>query len=398
VIARPRSLRPGVAGLALVAAAALAGLARAEPSSEFPPGQESKGSQAADLTQAGDARSERLTSFERHEHGLLETLEGIDRAASDLSTEVNGAQERAHEARQALDLAERVAGEAEERQALTRQAMTARVVALYKAGSVGPVRAVFTASGPRELLARIYALQNLAKRDAALVARYRQEGERLAHARETALAAAAERDRAALRFARGSRELGLERASKQDLLREVRADRAREEAAIQELESAAQALESTLDGLGSGGRAPPLSRVPSVPFSSLRGQLPPPVAAPLAQRFGRVVDAEFRTETFHKGVDFAAQLGQPVHAVADGEVRFAGWFRGYGKLVIVDQGEQYFTVVGHLDGVRVRIGDSLRAGDVIGTAGETGSLGGAVLYFEIRRGSEALDPSEWLAP
>jgi murein hydrolase activator len=383
------------AGLLVAAWAAGARLALALPAAETP-GPDSKGKELSDLEHAIDARRERLESFERREHGLLETLEGIDRAASDLSQEVSGAQQRAREARQALELAERVAQEAAERQALTRRAMTARVVALYKAGSVGPVRAVFTASGPRELLARMYALQSLLERDAALVARYRREGERLARARETALAAAAERDRAAVRLVQGSRELGLELASKQDLLKEVRTDRAREEAAIQELEAAAQALESTLDGLRAGGTAPP--RAPSVPFASLRGRLPAPVAAPLVQRFGRVVDAEFRTETFRKGVDFAAQLGQSVHAVADGAVRYAGWFRGYGKLVIVDQGEQYFTVAGHLDEIRVQVGDPVRAGDVIGTAGETGSLGGALLYFEIRRGSEALDPSEWLAP
>ncbi|HME69167.1 MAG TPA: peptidoglycan DD-metalloendopeptidase family protein [Myxococcota bacterium] len=397
MIARRRHRGPAAAGLVVAAWAAAARLALALPAAE-PPGGDSKGKELSDLPHAIDARRERLESFERREHGLLETLEGIDRAASDLSQEVSGAQERAHEARQALDLAERVAREAAERQAITRRAMTARVVALYKAGSVGPVRAIFTASGPRELLARMYALQNLLERDAALVSRYRREGERLTRAREAALAAAAERDRAAVRLARGSRELGLELASKQDLLKQVRTDRAREQAAIQELEAASQALESTLEGLRAGGTGTLPSRAPSVPFASLRGQLPPPVAAPLVQRFGRVVDSEFRTETFRKGVDFAAQLGQPVHAVADGEVRYAGWFRGYGKLVIVDHGEQYFTVAGHLDEIRVQVGDALRAGDVIGTAGETGSLGGALLYFEIRRGSEALDPSEWLAP
>jgi len=387
----------GGAALLLASGVAAVHLAVALPEAEGPAG-DSTHEGPSTLQHASEVRRQRLDSFERQEHGLLETLEGIDRAASDLSREVSGARARAREARQALELAERVAQEAAERQEITRRAMTARVVALYKAGSVGPVRALFTASGPRELLARIYALQNLLERDAALVSRYHREGERLARAREAALAAAAERDRAAVLLTAGSRELGLERASKRDLLRQVQTDRVREQAALQELHAAAQELEATLDGLGENGTAVHPGAAPAVPFASLRGRLPAPVAAPLAQRFGRVVDAEFRTETFRKGVDFAAQLGQPVHAVADGEVRYAGWFRGYGKLVIVDQGEQYFTVAGHLDDIQVQIGQPVRAGDVIGTAGETGSLGGALLYFEIRRGSEALDPSDWLAP
>ena len=71
---------------------------------------------------------------------------------------------------------------------------------------------------------------------------------------------------------------------------------------------------------------------------------------PIARGFGRVVDGEFLTETFRTGVEFEAPLGTPVQAVAAGQVRFAGWFRGYGRLVILDHGDGYFTVSGHLDG------------------------------------------------
>ena len=111
---------------------------------------------------------------------------------------------------------------------------------------------------------------------------------------------------------------------------------------------------------------------------------------------GRIRDAEFQTETFRKGIEFGTRLGDPVYAVADGVVRFAGWFRGYGRIVIVDHGGDYFTVCGHLDEVAVAPGDAVREGDVIASAGETGSLAGPKLYFEIRRGSEALDPARWL--
>ncbi|HKE12008.1 MAG TPA: hypothetical protein VKE73_10595, partial [Myxococcota bacterium] len=259
----------GGAAVGVLAAAFVVHLARALPPAEAP-GADATGKETAELQHAIDARHERMRSFERREHGLLETLEDFDRAAAELSRDVGGAQQRAHEARQALAAAERVEGEAAERQAITRRAMTARVVALYKAGSVGPVRAIFTASGPRELLARIYALQSLLERDVALVARYRREGERLARAREAALAAAAERDRAAVRLAQGSRQLGLELDSRQELLQQVRTDRARERAALQELEAASQALESTLDSLRAG-TATPGSHAPEVPFASLRG-------------------------------------------------------------------------------------------------------------------------------
>ena len=132
------------------------------------------------------------------------------------------------------------------------------------------------------------------------------------------------------------------------------------------------------------------------PFASLRERLAPPVEAPIAASFGRVVDAEFKTETFRSGVEFDAPLGAAVEAVAAGQVRFTGWFRGYGKLVILDHGDEYFSVSGHLADIRVEVGDEVESRGVIGTVGDTGSLSGPRLYFEIRHGREPQDPRKWL--
>jgi septal ring factor EnvC (AmiA/AmiB activator) len=95
-------------------------------------------------------------------------------------------------------------------------------------------------------------------------------------------------------------------------------------------------------------------------------------------------------------VEFEAPLGTPVQTVAAGRVRFADWFRGYGRMVILDHGDGYFTVSGHLDALEVGVGDVLQPRQVIGTVGETGSLSGPRLYFEIRQGAQALDPRDWL--
>jgi septal ring factor EnvC (AmiA/AmiB activator) len=271
--------------------------------------------------------------------------------------------------------------------------MSRRAVALYKMGDLGPARLLFSAGDLRDLVARVQRLRTLLARDAELLARHRADADALVAARAAVATAVARRSRAKARLAGGTRALAEERASRRELLAQLRADKVRERAGLEELEAAARALEAKLEDLG---RAPSHAPPRSVPFASLRGRLAPPVAAPISRPFGRVVDTEFRTETFRKGVDFAVTLGQPVHAVADGEVRYAGWFRGYGRLVILDHGEQWFTVAGHLGELRVQVGDTVRAGDDLGSAGDTGSLGGAILYFEIRHGSEAVDPSEWL--
>ena len=348
-----------------------------------------------EVRRAIEQRRERVEAFERRERGLLEILEEVDRAASRISREARLARRRAREARAQLAALEGREEEIAARQLRTRRAMSARAVALYKTGDAGPVTALFSAGSLQEFLARSRALRLLLDHDRTLLERYASDADALLTTRQQTRVAAAENERASAVAAARAQELAAERDSKRLILGQVRQDRASERAALQELEAAALALEETLErlrGRDSGGRGASSAE----PFASRQGRLTPPVVAPVARGFGRVVDDEFRTETFRKGVDFAAAAGAPVRAVAPGEVRFAGWFRGYGRIVILDHGDGYFTVSGHLDDIDVTVGDLVGAGDDLGAVGETGSLSGPRLYFEIRQGAEPLDPAEWL--
>jgi septal ring factor EnvC (AmiA/AmiB activator) len=254
---------------------------------------------------------------------------------------------------------------------------------------------LFAADGLREFLARVYALRRLLEHDADLLARHRSQAAELADAERRARAAAEREARAASEFAERSEALERERQTKRRLVASLSASRSAERAALIELETAAGALEHALENLDP---APAGSVRPAAGprFASLRGSLPAPVVAPIVGEFGRVVDAQLQTETFRKGVEFDAPRGAPVRAVAAGRVRYAGWFSGYGRLVILDHGDQYFTVSGHLDELVVAVGEEVARGGAVGSVGETGSLSGPRLYFEIRRGAEPLDPRGWL--
>jgi septal ring factor EnvC (AmiA/AmiB activator) len=194
------------------------------------------------------------------------------------------------------------------------------------------------------------------------------------------------------RLARRSAALGVERSARGKALDRVRRDGARERRLVAEMEVAAQNLEETLKNL----RARRV-RFEGEGFAARKGKLPRPVQGQVRRSFGLVVDPDYQTEIFHKGLEIQAPRGDQVRSVAPGRVRMAGWFRGYGKLVIVDHGQGYFTVSGHLADIFVEVGDSVEPGDALGTVGDTGSLEGPGLYFEVRRGSGPLDPADWLA-
>ncbi len=337
---------------------------------------------------------ERVATYEREQRGLLETVEALDRSAAAITRDLVHVRRVSEQARETLKRVEGEAAAIRERRKVLEHAMSSRAVALYKAGSAGPVRLLFAAEGMRDLLARLNTLRLLLGHDVDLLERHRVESAALIETEARARTALQGRDAALAQLRERSEQLKAERETKRRLVARLHKDRARERAALVELETAARALEETITSL----RQTPARRSDpdGPPFASLREQLAPPVEAPIATSFGRVVDAEFKTETFRSGVEFDAPLGVAVEAVAAGQVRFAGWFRGYGKLVILDHGDEYFTISGHLADIAVEVGDEIESRGVIGTVGDTGSLSGPRLYFEVRHGREPLDPRKWL--
>jgi len=347
------------------------------------------------LREAIELSRERVAAYELEHRSLLETLEALDLASIALGEEVEVARAAARAARSELAAVEADAAAIEERLRGTEGAMKRRAVALYKSGDVAAVRMLFSAGGIREFLSRSSLLRLLLQRDAALLDRHKAESAALAAARRRAADAADASDVAAQALHQREQDLVSERAAKQRLVAQIHDDRARERAALVELEKAARALEETLRNLQSqpGG---PLGALDAPAFASLQHRLDPPVDAAVTGRFGRVVDEEFFTATYRRGVVFGADHGDPVRAIAAGHVRYAGWFRGFGRLVILDHGDSYFSVSGHLSEMYVAVGDLVGAGDTLGAVGDTGSLIGPQLYFEIRLGGDPLDPGEWL--
>ncbi len=127
-----------------------------------------------------------------------------------------------------------------------------------------------------------------------------------------------------------------------------------------------------------------------------RGRLPRPALGRVVGTFGRRHDPELGTDTFSKGIDIDAPLGAPVRAVYGGEVVYSGWYKGFGNVVIVRHPGDWYTLYAHLSAVSRGRGDKVGQGDLVGEVGDTGSLRGPMLYFELRRRSEAMDPTPWL--
>jgi septal ring factor EnvC (AmiA/AmiB activator) len=170
--------------------------------------------------------------------------------------------------------------------------------------------------------------------------------------------------------------------------------------ALREMAAAAQRLQKMLDEIARRTIVRPKELpAPSSPgrgLDSLLGQLDWPVKGPVSAPFGKFKHPEFAAEMVRKGIDIDAPPGDGVRAVAKGRVVFADRFTGYGRMVIVDHGERYYTIYGHLSEITRKNGEELARGEILGRVGDSDSLSGTKLYFELRKDGRSVDPLTWL--
>jgi murein DD-endopeptidase MepM/ murein hydrolase activator NlpD len=144
-----------------------------------------------------------------------------------------------------------------------------------------------------------------------------------------------------------------------------------------------------------------LSVLETLLFNRRLEQAATPSRSPIANSyitsgFGRRADPFGRGGEYHKGLDFHAQVGDPVTAVADGVVSYAGVRSGYGNVVEIDHGNGYVTRYAHNSRLVVHVGDLVRAGQVVARAGSTGRSTGAHVHFEVWDDGKVVNPRKFL--
>lgn len=121
-----------------------------------------------------------------------------------------------------------------------------------------------------------------------------------------------------------------------------------------------------------------------------------PIKAEVNSGFGHRKDPFAKKYAFHSGIDFDATMRQPVVATADGVVDHSGWYKSYGKTVIIKHKGGYETLYGHLNTLSVKKGQKVTTGQLIGKAGSTGRSTGPHLHYEIAKNGKKLNPREYL--
>jgi septal ring factor EnvC (AmiA/AmiB activator) len=266
------------------------------------------------------------------------------------------------------------------------------LVTLYKYGKFDFLQFLLEAENMSALFSESKNLTFLARYEQKVIADYLKTISDLKTAEKAQETKRAEYAQSIQKADQKKKELEAQEVANKALLQQIQKNIKTFQQALQEQSERAQSLQSLMDKLASQEIVLPFR---FVPFYEMRGRLPWPIAGKIITRFGP--EKYLNTMTMNNGVEISPNKNNTdILCIHAGKVVYADYFQGYGNLLIIDHGLNYYSLYGHCADFKVDKGDFVREGQSIAEVGDSGSLKGVCLYLEIRYKTKPLDPLQWL--
>lgn len=269
-----------------------------------------------------------------------------------------------------------------------RALLAERLRAIYKLGGPSIARYIFSSDSSSSLDRNLKILGIVAERDMELIKNYRLDLKEM-QSKKRALAVRLESLKSVeAKISSQEKKLIAEQALKNKLLDGIRKSKLFALKQINGLRE--KSMQYNIDDAGVFD----LLFKPS--FGDQKGELTPPLAGVVTRKFGLMKGQDHPYTLSNKGIFISAAHGSPIKSVFEGKVSFVGDIPGFGKTLIVDHGDHYYTVYGHAEDVKVNVGDEITQSQIIANAGVSSADNPSGIYFEIRHFSEPYDPQLWM--
>lgn len=269
-----------------------------------------------------------------------------------------------------------------------------RLGAIYRIQKGEAIGTLFSAASTPELARRHKYLTVIMEGDSELIDEYERNIGELDREKDRLRDLSGETERERKKAWSKKRRAEAEKRRKRRLLAGVQREKSRREAMLSELKEAARGLTDLLKDLKADDG---LDDVSGDGFASLRGRLMMPARGRIVTKYGKVRHPRFKTVTFNNGIVIEAPAGTSVRSVDDGRVVYTGWLKGYGQIMIIDNGGGYYTLFAYLARILKEKGEVVKRGMEVALVGDTGPRSTPGLYFEIRRRGVPKDPAPWFA-
>jgi septal ring factor EnvC (AmiA/AmiB activator) len=336
-----------------------------------------------------------ITKSEKKETSVLHLLANLDLEIDLTQSLINTLRkEEKSKARQIAKIEEKLKTTQGELQRL-KDLFSKRLVYFYKYGRLKDVELLLTAQSFNQGLLWIEYQKRLSRHDYRSYLSIKEKQAQIGRDKDLRTLELEEKRKLLEEKIKEEKKLKAKKAERQRVLQSIRKNTDILRQQLAEKERAAQEIRRLILRLEETPSQTPLLR-PSIPFAELRGQMMWPTQGKIIAKFGKYKHPELKTITENIGIDIQAPAGSPVQAVASGRVTAITWQRGRGNIVIVSHYGGYYTVYTHLEEILVDFLEEITMGQVIGTVGESGSIKGPMLHFEVWQGTQKLDPEDWL--
>ncbi|MDA0737891.1 MAG: peptidoglycan DD-metalloendopeptidase family protein [Nitrospirae bacterium] len=276
------------------------------------------------------------------------------------------------------------------------RSVKARLRRLYMEGQSGWFRPLLSSGSYSQFQRRLTYLSSLANWEQELLSRYQSDmnefiqlKDQQARVRKTLL-------RNKQRTAKNLEVMKGIKGKKQVVLTTLKRQTRSHEQALSALERAEERKESLLDTLRQSRQKADTDQSKRVVTVLKKGELLWPADGRVVAAFGRQKHPTFNTFLNKKGIEIQTREGSDIRAVFGGNVVFADWLKGYGLVLILDHHNGFFSFYAHASTLAVTTGNDVASGDVIGQTGASGLTDKTILYFELRNGTQPVDPEKWL--
>ncbi len=352
---------------------------------------------AANINRKIAKQKAELKTFTIKEKNILTGLNDADfalnkarKSVSAIKKEITGIEKKIHEiSKLHVDLAERIK--------TNEKYVSKRLVALYKLHRLGKIQGFASAESMSEIFQRENALERIFTHDEDWQKKLIKNKEKAKNLLGIMNNQKKEKINLAQELIEQINIISLEKEKRSKLLSDIRSKKSLGIAAIESLKNSANKLDETMKALSiEFKQLKQVEKIKTKNFTSFKGLLNMPVKGKIISFFGHYKNTKFNVKNFRSGIDIKADMGEPIHALYDGLIIYSSWLKSYGNMIVIAHGENYYSVYAHIEELFKTKGDKVEQDEVIATVGDTGSMVGSGLYFELRHHGKPVNPLGWL--